>query len=61
MTDVPERDMPWGSLEDGSLLLGQNWVCVDVAAEDLQRRTGMMRRMQQQEVVEEVRSREEST
>ena len=36
-------------------------VCVDAAAEDLQRRTGMMRRMQQQEVLEEVRSREEST
>ena len=52
--------MPWGSLEDGSLLLVHNRVCADAAAEDLQSRTGMMRRMQQQEVLEEVRSREES-
>ena len=41
--------------------MGQNWLCVDTAAEDLQRRTGMMKRMQQQEVLEEVRSIEEST
>ena len=43
------------------LLLGQNLLCIDAAAEDLQRRTGMLKRMQQQEVLEEVRSREEST
>ena len=39
----------------------QNWLCIDAAAEDLQRRTGMLKIMQQQEVLEEVRSREEST
>ena len=43
------------------MLLEQNWLCVDAAADDLQRRTGMLSRMQQQEVLEEVRSREEST
>ena len=43
------------------LLLVQNWLCIDAAAEELQRRTGMLKRMQQQEVLEEVRSREEST
>ena len=44
-----------------SLLLGQNWLCIDAAAENFQRRTGMLKRMQQQKVLEEVRSREEST
>ena len=41
-----------GSLEDGSfsyfLLLRQNWLCVNAAAEGLPRRTEMMERMQQQ-------------
>ena len=32
------------------LLLGQNWLCVNAAAEGLQRRTEMMERMPQQEV-----------
>ena len=43
------------------LLVEQNWLCIDAAAEDLQRRTGMLERMQQQEVLEEVRSGAEST
>ena len=36
-------------------------MCIDAATEDLQRRTGMLKRMQQQEVLEEVRSGAEST
>ena len=43
------------------LLLGQNWLCFCAVAEDLQRRTGMLKSMQQQEVLAEVRSFEEST
>ena len=43
------------------LLFGQNWLCVDAAAEGLQRRTEMMKGMRQQEVVEEVGSGREST
>ena len=43
------------------LLLGQSWLCIDAAAEELQRRTGMLKSMQQQEVLAEVRSFEEST
>ena len=43
------------------LLLGQNWLCICAVAEDLQRRTGMLKSMQQQEVLAEVRSFEEST
>ena len=41
------------------LLLGQTWLCMKTAAEDLQRRTGMLK-MQQQEVLEEVRSGEKT-
>ena len=43
------------------LLLGQNWLCIDAAAEDLQRRRGKLKGMQQPEVLEEARSREENT
>ena len=43
------------------LLVGQNWLCVNAAAEGLQRRTGLMKRMQQQEVqVKESRLMEET-
>ena len=43
------------------LLLGQNWLCVNDAAEGLQRMTEMMERMQQQEVqVKESRWMEET-
>ena len=53
MTSVPERDTSWGNLEDGSfsfLLLVQNWLWVNAAAEGLQKRTEVMERWQQQEV-----------
>ena len=33
-----------------SLVVGQNLLCVNAAAEGLQRRTDMMKKMQQQEV-----------
>ena len=42
-------------------VVGQNWLCICAVAEDLQRRTGMLKSMQQQEVLAEVRSFEEST
>ena len=42
------------------VLLGQNWLCVNVAAEGLHERTEMMERWQQQEVqVKESRWAEE--
>ena len=43
------------------LLFWQNWLCVDAAAEGLQKRTEMMKRMRHQEVVEEVSSTKQST
>ena len=61
-TDVPKRDKPWGSLGGGSfsfLHLEQNWLCVNAAAEGLQKRTEMMVRMQQEVRVKESRRAEE--
>ena len=43
------------------VLLVQNWWCVNAAEEELQRETGMLERMRQQEVSEGARSREECT
>ena len=48
-TDVPEQDKLWRSLENSSLLLLGHWLCVNAAAEGLQRRTEMMERMHQQD------------
>ena len=42
VTKRPERDKLWENLEDGCFslcFLGQNWLCVNAAAEGLQKRT----------------------
>ena len=41
-----ETHKSWGNLEDGifSFCFGQNWQCINAAAEGLQKRTEMMER-----------------
>ena len=56
------NDKSWRNLEDVSFFcaFGQNWLCVNAAAEGLQKRTEMVERLQQQEVqVKESRWAEE--
>ena len=50
MTNAPERDKSWGSLEDPHflLLMANNSLCVNATAEGLQGRTEIMERWQQQ-------------
>ena len=51
--NVPGRDKSWASREDCFfffVLVARNWLCVNAAAERLQKRTEMMERWQHQEV-----------
>ena len=60
--NAPGRNKSWASLEDCffPMLMAQNWLCVNAAAEGLQKRTEMMERWQNQEVrVKESRWAEE--
>ena len=51
VTNAPERDKSWGSLEDPHflLLMANNSLCVNATAEGLQERTEIMERWQQQQ------------